>query len=113
MELSIILTAWVASSLEPDLTIHGRVIAYAARDHLPVALGAMMLTSIMAIILSTAGSYLLAPATCLVRDIYQRFLKPDASERSLVILLRIAVVVLGLTAYYLSTTLRKGGAISP
>ena len=103
MELSIILTAWVASSLEPDLAIHGRVIAYAARDHLPVALGAMMLTSIMAIILSTAGSYLLAPATCLVRDIYQRFLKPDASERSLVILLRITVVVLGLTAYYLST----------
>ena len=103
MEFSVILTAWVASSLQPNLAIHGRVVAYAARDQLPVALGALMLTSIMAIVLSTAGSYLLAPATCLVRDVYQRFLRPDAPEYSLVILLRIAVVVLGLIAYYLST----------
>ncbi len=102
MEEMIILTAWVASSLEPNLQIHGRVIAYAARDHLPVALGALMLTTIMAIVLSTAGSYLLAPATCLVRDIYQRFINPKASERSLVVLLRVLVVVLGVAAYGLS-----------
>lgn len=103
MEFAIILTAWVASSLEPNLEIHGRVIAYASRDYLPLALGALMLTTIMAIVLSTACSYLLAPATCLVRDIYQRFMKRDASERSLVILLRIMVIVLGVLAYYLST----------
>lgn len=103
MEFTIILTAWVASALEPDLGIHGRVIAYASRDHLPVILGVLMLTTIMAIVLSTAGSYLLAPATCLVRDLYQRFIDPRASERSLVMLLRLSVVVLGLAAYYLST----------
>ncbi len=103
METAIILCAWVASSLEPDLEIHGRVIAYAARDHLPALLGAFMLTTIMAIVLSTAGSYLLAPATCLVRDIYQRFLHPQASERSLVVLLRVVVIGLGLIAYHLST----------
>lgn len=103
MEFMIILTAWVASSLEPNLQIHGRVIAYASRDHLRLPLGALMLTTIMAIILSTASSYLLAPATCLVRDIYQRFIHPAASERSLVLLLRLSVMVLGGVAYYLST----------
>ncbi len=103
MELSIIVTAWVASSLEPGLEVPGRVIAFAARDHLPVALGALMLTTIMAIVLSTAGSYLLAPATALVRDIFQRFIKPDASQRSLVIALRVLVIVLGVAAYFLST----------
>lgn len=103
MEFAIIVTAWVASSLEPDLEAPGRVIAFAARNHLPVALGALMLTSIMAIVLSTAGSYLLAPATAIIRDIYQRFLNPEASERSLVILLRVFVLVLGATAFYLST----------
>jgi Na+/proline symporter len=103
MELSIIVTAWVASSLEPGLEVPGRVIAFAARDHLPTALGALMLTTIMAIVLSTAGSYLLAPATALVRDIYQRFIRPEASERSLVIHLRILVVLLGVAAYFLST----------
>ena len=103
METAIILTAWVASSLVPELDTHGQVIAYAARDHLPVVLGALLLTTIMAIILSTAGSYLLSPATCVIRDIYQRFLDPQASERRLVVLLRLLVVVLGGAAYYLST----------
>ena len=103
MECMIIVTAWVASALEPNLEVHGRVIAYAARDHLPPLLGAFILTGIMAIVLSTASSYLLAPATCLVRDVYQRFLNPEASERSLVYLLRWAVLVLGAAAYYLST----------
>jgi SSS family solute:Na+ symporter len=102
MEIGIILTAWVASSLEPNLVIHGRVIAFAAKNHLPALLGAFMLTTIMAIILSTAGSYLLAPATCLVRDIYQRFINTNASEQTLVLMLRWSVIVLGAIAYLLS-----------
>ena len=103
MESMIILTAWVASSLEPGLEIDGRVIIYAARDYLPPFLGALVLTATMAIILSAASSYLLSPATCVVRDIYQRFLKPEAPASSLVFLLRASVVALGVTAYYLST----------
>lgn len=103
MEFAIIVTAWVATSLQPGLEIPGRVIAFASRDHLPLALGALMLTTIMAIVLSTAGSYLLSPATAVVRDVYQRFVNPQASERTLVILLRVMVVVLGLAAYFLST----------
>jgi solute:Na+ symporter, SSS family len=103
MEMAIIATAWIASALEPGLEIPGRVIAYAARDFLPPILGAFLLTTIMAIVLSTAGSYLLSPSTALVRDIYQRFLNPGASERSLVILLRVAVVGTGIISFWLAT----------
>jgi len=102
MEFSIIVTAWVASSLEPGLKIPGRVIAYAARDHLPVALGAVMLTTIMAIVISTAISYLLVPATSLMRDIYQRFINPKASERKIVVLSRLLVILLGIIAFGVS-----------
>jgi solute:Na+ symporter, SSS family len=110
MELIIIFAAWVASALEwqgGQLQTPGRVLAYAARDHLPVWLGAVLLTTIMAVIVSTAISYLLVPATALVRDLYQRFVNPDASERSLVWLLRGLVVALGLTAYVISTYSEK------
>src|SRR5262245_38640393 len=106
MELMIIFTAWVASSLEwqgGELRNPGRVIAYVARDHLPVALGALLLTTIIAVIVSTAISYLLVPATAIVRDIYQRFINPQASEKSLVWLLRGFVVFLGAVAYIIST----------
>lgn len=110
MELMIIFTAWVASALEwqgGSLKQPGRVIAYVAQNHLPVALGALLMTTIMAVIVSTAISYLLVPATALVRDIYQRFINPNASEKSLVWLLRGLVVVLGVIAYIISTYSEK------
>ena len=80
MESAIIVVAWVSSALEPDLEIHGRVIAHAARDHLPLPVGALLLATIMAIVLSTAGSYLLAPASCIIRDVYQRFVTPPGQR---------------------------------
>jgi len=110
MELMIIFTAWVGSALEwqdGKLPIPGRVIAYAARDHLPVVLGALLMTTIMSVVVSTAISYLLVPATAIVRDIYQRFINPNAKEKTLVWLLRLLVVVLGSIAYVISTYSEK------
>ncbi|HEY0006408.1 MAG TPA: sodium:solute symporter family protein [Pyrinomonadaceae bacterium] len=110
MELMIIFTAWAASAIVwqgGKLERPGRVIAYVARDHLPVWLGALVLTTIMAIIISTAISYLLVPATALVRDLYQRFINPKASEKKLVWMLRSLVLGLGLIAYVISTYSEK------
>jgi SSS family transporter len=110
MELMIIVAAWVASALEwqgGNLETPGRVLAYVARDYLPLWLGATLMTTIMAVIVSTAISYLLVPATALVRDLYQRFINPEASERSLVWLLRGLVVGLGVIAYVISTYSEK------
>jgi SSS family solute:Na+ symporter/sodium/proline symporter len=110
MELMIIFTAWASSAVEwqgGKLEQPGRVIAYVARDHLPIWLGAAVLTTIMAIIVSTAISYLLVPATALVRDLYQRFINPKASERHLVWLLRGLVVALGTIAFVISTYSEK------
>ena len=106
MELIIIVTAWVASSLEwqgGNLATPSRVIAYVARDHMPVWLGAILLTTIVAVIVSTSISYLLVPATSIIRDIYQRFINPKATQQSLVRLLRACVVVLGIVAFVIST----------
>lgn len=110
MELMIIFTAWAGSALEwqgGHLERPGRVIAYVALKHLPVWLGAIVMTTIMAVIVSTAISYLLVPATALVRDVYQRFINPQASERKLVWLLRGVVVGLGIIAYVISTYSEK------
>jgi SSS family transporter len=106
MEMMIIFVAWVSSALEwqgGNLVRPARVIAYVARDHLPVVLGALLMTTIMSVIVSTAISYLLVPATALVRDIYQRFINPQADEKTLVWLLRGLVIGLGVIAYVIST----------
>ena len=74
IDTMIIVTAWAASAIEwqkPEIGgIEGRIIAVAARYELPRVLGAIMLTTILAIIISTAIGYLLVPATVIMRDIY-------------------------------------------
>ena len=103
VEVMIILTAWMASALNPGLETPGRVIVFAAFNNLPVLLGVIIISTVIAIIVSTADSYLLVPATSLVRDIYQRFIEPDISPKKIVLLSRIVVIVLGIIAYLLST----------
>jgi Na+/proline symporter len=101
-EIAIIADAWIGSALTGPLEHPGHVLAFVARDHLPAALGALLLAAIVAVIVSTADSYLLVPATCLVRDVYQRFLRPGAGEAELVGASRGAVVLLGVAAWGLT-----------
>lgn len=67
----------------------------------PMAIGMMLVATMLAIIVSTADSFLLVPATNLTRDVYQRFIAPDAPERRVVIIGRAMVLVLGFIAYLL------------
>jgi SSS family solute:Na+ symporter len=66
---------------------------------LPRALGILLLAGAAAIIVSTATSFLLTPATSLTRDVYQRFVKPAATDRQLLLFTRSLVIVLGLVAF--------------
>jgi Na+/proline symporter len=102
LEIGIILSAWLGSGLTGELANPGHVLAIVARSHLPALLGAVLLATIVAVIVSTADSYLLVPATCIVRDVIQRFLRPQASERELVLASRWVVVLLGVIAYGLT-----------
>ncbi|MAF65697.1 MAG: sodium:solute symporter [Planctomycetes bacterium] len=77
-------------------------IVHVAFEVLPAGLGALLCATVVAVVVSTADSYLLSPATSLVRDVYQRFLRPAASEAELVTVARGAVVLLGLTALLLA-----------
>jgi solute:Na+ symporter, SSS family len=62
---------------------------------LPLVLGAVLLAACAAIIVSTANSMLLTPATNLVRDVYQRFLRPAAAPGEIVLATRVAIAALG------------------
>jgi SSS family solute:Na+ symporter/sodium/proline symporter len=75
------------------------VVLHAVAEALPVAAGCLCLGAIVAVIVSTADSFLLVPATNITRDIYQRFINPQASHTRLVRFSRITVIVLGLAAW--------------
>jgi len=94
----------------PDLGNQGqaeRVILDVARFGLPTWAGCMLLASAIAIVFSTANSFLLAPATNLTHDIIQRFVAPKMGQRAIVVVSRLAIIALGFVAYLLLTRFRN------
>ena len=106
-ELMIIFAAWVSSSMVPDAEIGKYILIYASHNFLPIFLSAVMMTTIVGIIISTADSFLLVPATTLMRDIYMNYVNPYANEKRIVLLSRLLVLVLGIVAYIVSLGFAK------
>ena len=109
LELAIIAAAFLALALVAQGQLErpeydGHILVHTAFDVLPTWLGAMLVGTIVAVVVSTADSYLLAPATALVRDVYQRFSKSAPDEQRTVFVGRVFVVVLGLAALGLAFT---------
>ena len=95
--------AVIGSSMFKGLVVpeSQRIILLVAHKALPVAVGCILLPAIMAIIISTANSFLLVPATNISRDIYQRFINPDVSDKKMILYSRVFVIILGIVAYSL------------
>jgi len=98
IETLIVVLAVIGSGIFAD--IDGEmVILHTVKDGLPVAVGCLCLAAIVAVIVSTADSFLLVPTTNIVHDIYQRFINPEASQKKIILYSRIAVVLLGIFAF--------------
>jgi SSS family solute:Na+ symporter len=76
------------------------VIPYTARHGLPALMGALLLGAVFAKVISTASNYLFSPATNLVEDVFVRYIAPGASNKRILIVSRLAVVLLGCWALY-------------
>ena len=50
---------------------------------LPLIIGLLLVSTMMAIIVSTADSFLLIPATNLTRDVYQKHINISATEKQI------------------------------
>jgi SSS family solute:Na+ symporter len=75
------------------------IVVQVALQALPAVLGVLLLCGAAAIIVSTANSFLLTPSTNLMRDVYQRFLNPSATDRQVLLYTRLLVVVLGIVGF--------------
>jgi Na+/proline symporter len=91
IESLIILEAWICSSMIPDAEYGKYVLIYAAKQFMPLILGTLFMITVVGIIISTADSFLLIPATCFIRDIYLNYINPEA-----------LVLVFGIIAYLVS-----------
>lgn len=74
--------------------------AFSGRSGPLSLLGALMMGAIFAKIISTANNWLFSPATNIVNDIYVRYIAPEASNKRILIVSRLTVVLLGIWSLY-------------
>ena len=105
LESVIAAIAVTGSAIFPSGEVHDHpreILAYSGMNALPLWLGVFMVGAIFAKIISTANNYLFSPATNLVNDVFVRYIEPDASNKRILIVSRLMVVLLGLWALYQS-----------
>ena len=79
------------------------IVLQVARFDLPLVAGMVLICAAVAMMLSTANSFLMIPSTNVTRDIYQRFINPSVSQSTIVRFQRITIVVLGIAAYVVAS----------
>ena len=81
------------------------IVLLAAKEMVPPAVGILLLAAACAVVISTAMNYLLSPTTNIMRDIYQRFINPGASQKKMVTMQKFIVVIFGIAAFLIATQL--------
>src|ERR1039457_1827099 len=106
LETLIVAIAVIGSALYPTGEVARQpyeIIPYTARHALPAFMGAVLLGAVFAKVISTASNYLFSPASNLIEDVFVRYMAPNASNKQILIVSRLAVVLLGTWALYQAT----------
>lgn len=82
--------------LLPNISDPEMVIPMLAYEFFPGLLAAILLSAIMAAIMSTSDSILMQTGTILSRDVYQGFINKNASQSRVVLVSRLCVLIVGI-----------------
>jgi SSS family solute:Na+ symporter len=92
-----VLVGMCARVLWPDID-PAMAVPQLLKEVFPPVVAAIFIAAILAAIMSTADSVLLAGVANAVRDVYQQILRPDASDKELLRISTSATVVIGIGA---------------
>jgi len=102
IELLIIACAWIVASKTPDPENGKYILIYAAKHYLALPIGCLFMVTVVAIIFSTANSFLHVSASTAITDVYLAYINPKAGQKCLLFLSRLMVVVFGLIAFFVT-----------
>ena len=94
--------------LLPDLADPEMAIFETAQALLPPAVTGIVMAAIMAAIMSTADSILLQTGTVASRDVYQRFVNPNASDKQMVTVSRVMVLAIAVVGFVVAVVQPPG-----
>ena len=111
--MAVFASAYFWSELQTGTMDHAAVIVQAAKRMIWLPVGVMLLGAATAVVISTGMNYLLSPTTTMMRDIYQRFLRPKdaaakpASEKNLIWIQKGLIIAVGVVAFFLAWRMRS------
>jgi len=85
----------IARMLLPELEDPELATPMILMELLPVGITGIVIAAYVAAVMSTADSVLMGPVAIFTNDIYHKHLRPDADEKSLLLIARITTLVLG------------------
>jgi len=110
--IAVFASSYFWKELQSGAIDHAAVIIQAAKRMIPLPVGVLLLGAATVVVISTGMNYLLSPTTTLIHDIYLRFIrrksdKENVSEKGMVILQRILIIVLGCIAFLMAWKMRS------
>jgi SSS family solute:Na+ symporter/sodium/proline symporter len=102
VETVVVVIAIYASSFDAEFSRGWdarAMVLQAAKSMVPLPVGVLLLGAACAVVISTGMNYLLSPSTNVMRDVYQKFFRPDADPKRMAALQKLVVVGIGLLAF--------------
>jgi len=99
---SAILLGICGQALFPGLEDPEHLFPKAAEQLLPTLLTAVVLTGVLAAIMSTVSAQILVAASAIAHDVYSKMLKKTFSHETILLVSRVTVLVLGLGAMFIA-----------
>jgi SSS family solute:Na+ symporter len=100
------LLGMAARVVQPHVSDVNQVLPMVLMTQLPASFGALTLAALYSAEVSTCDAILFMLATSLSQDLYKRFLHPEASDRRLLLVARVASVAGGIGGVVLALQLR-------
>ncbi|MFC1608386.1 sodium:solute symporter [Candidatus Latescibacterota bacterium] len=103
--ITLLAISGIASATDPE-----QIMPIVLREFLPVGLRGIVIAGLLAAFMSTFSATVNSAASFVVRDLFQPFVMPNASERQLVTFSRIAtvaVVVIGIAIGFRATSIAQ------
>ncbi len=107
--LAVLAIGTLTRTLFPNLPSPDQATAVMTFEVLPPVVGALLLVAMLSAIMSTVNSILLVTGAGVAHDLYGRFIRPGASQRHLVWVNRISILVLALVPIWFA--LQKFGDV--
>ncbi|WP_163969559.1 sodium:solute symporter family protein [Oceanobacillus halotolerans] len=95
--IGVIARQYVPLDMDPDL-----LFSYVTAELLPPAVGGIVFIGLLAALMTGATSFILQGSSNLTRDLYQRLMKPNASNKEMMKTARITVVIISLLGLLVS-----------